>query len=186
MKRMIPLRIFHLVEASNWSSVQRHGLLSACELLKLTGVPSAIRERISTTQRTRLMVLSDSVVIRDQRPIPPAALQKCLIGMTPAQWYALINQKVFFWCDPERFNRQYRACGERPQIALTLDTERLLSRHGGRVALTPFNTGNTRRKPAIRGRTTFVRMRLGSHPAGAQRRTDLASAGVLPATCRLN
>jgi hypothetical protein len=88
--------------------------------------------------------------------MPPAALQKCLIGMTPAQWYALINQKVFFWCDPERLNRQHRACGERPQIALTLDTERLLSRHGDRVALTPFNTGNARRKPAIRGRATFV------------------------------
>jgi hypothetical protein len=99
---------------------------------------------------------SDSVVIRNQRPMPPAALQKCLIGMTPAQWYALINQKVFFWCDPERLNRQHRACGERPQIALTLDTERLLSRHGDHVALTPFNTGNARRKPAIRGRATFV------------------------------
>jgi hypothetical protein len=156
MKQMIPARVFHLVEASNWSSVQRYGLLSACELLKLTGVPPAIRERISTAQRTRLTVLSDSVVIRDQRPMPPAALQKCLIGMTPAQWYALINQKVFFWCDPERLNRQHRACGERPQIALTLDTERLLSRHGDRVALTPFNTGNARRKPAIRGRATFV------------------------------
>jgi hypothetical protein len=76
--------------------------------------------------------------------------------MTPPQWYALLNQMVFFWCDRERLNRQLRACGGRPQIVLTLDTKQLLARYAERVALTPFNTGNARRKPAIRGRATFV------------------------------
>jgi hypothetical protein len=37
-----------------------------------------------------------------------------------------------------------------------VDTKQLLARHARRVALTPFNTGNTRRKPAIRGQATIV------------------------------
>jgi hypothetical protein len=146
----------HLVEASNWPSVQSHGLLSACELFRLTEVPMAAELRISTTQRLQLTALSDQVTIRDQLPMAPAALQKCLVGMTPAEWYALLNQMVFFWCDRDRLNRQLRACGGRPQVVLTLDAEQLLARHADRISLTPFNTGHARRKPAIRGRATFV------------------------------
>jgi Family of unknown function (DUF7002) len=63
---------------------------------------------------------------------------------------------VFFWCDRDRLNRQLGACDGRPQIVLTVDTKPLLARHAERVALTPFNSGNARRKPAIRGRATFV------------------------------
>jgi hypothetical protein len=155
-KMRIPDHVYHLVEASNWNSVQRHGLLSSRELLRLTDVPTEAQERICTTQRLHLTALSDQVAIRDQLPMPPAALQKCLVGMTPAQWYALLNQMVFFWCDRDRLNRQLNACAGRSQIVLTLDAKQLVAQHAERVALTPFNTGNARRKPAIRGRATFV------------------------------
>ena len=148
--------MYHLVDAGNWPSVQRHGLLSTQGLLRLTGLSPAARKRISTAQRLRHTVLSDGVAIRDQLPMPADALRKCLIGMTPAEWYSLLNGMVFFWCDRDRLNRQLSACGERPQIVLTLDTKRLLARHAQRVTITPFNTGNARRKPAIRGRATFV------------------------------
>lgn len=152
----IPDQVYHLVEAANWPSVQRHGLLCTHALLRLTGLSPAARRRISTAQRLRHTTLSDEVAIRDQVPMPPDALRRCLIGMTPAEWYSLLNGMVFFWCDRDRLNRQRGACGERPQMVLTLDTKRLLARHAQRVALTPFNTGNARRKPAIRGRATFV------------------------------
>ena len=152
----IPNQVYHLVEAANWSSVQRHGLLSTQDLLRLTGLSPTVRKRISTTQRLQHTALSDGISIRDQVPMPADALRKCLIGMTPAEWYSLLNGMVFFWCDRERLNRQLRACGGRPQIVLTLDTKGLLARHAQRVAMTPFNTGNARRKPAIRGWATFV------------------------------
>src|SRR5207248_7993184 len=60
----------------------------------------------------------------------------------PAQWYALLNRLVFFWCDRDRLNRQLGACNGRAQIVLTVDTKQLLARHARHVALTPFNTGN--------------------------------------------
>jgi hypothetical protein len=68
---MVPDHVYHLVEACNWPSVQRHGLLSTRELLRLTGVPPAAREDIATTQRLRLTVLSDQVGI--SRPVAYAA-----------------------------------------------------------------------------------------------------------------
>ena len=153
---MIPDQVYHLVEASNWPSVQRHGLLSAYELMRLAGVPQAVQKRVSTTQRLQHTMLSDQLAIRDQAPMPADTLQKCLVGMTPAQWYALLNRLVFFWCDRDRLNRQLGAYNGRAQIVLTVDTKQLLARHAQHVALTPFNTGNARRKPAIRGRATFV------------------------------
>jgi hypothetical protein len=39
---------------------------------------------------------------------------------------------------------------------MVLDAERLLARHGARAAVSPFNTGNARRRPASRGAATFV------------------------------
>jgi hypothetical protein len=76
--------------------------------------------------------------------------------MIPSEWYALLNGHVFFWLDIERLNRMLRANRPRLQMVLTLDTAPLLAAYAEQVALTPINTGNARRRPAIRGRDTFV------------------------------
>jgi hypothetical protein len=88
--------------------------------------------------------------------MPPLALERCLVGLTAAAWYALLNSKVFFWFDRERLNRQRRACSGFSQVVLTIDSAPLLRRHADRAALTPINTGNARRRPARRGEATFV------------------------------
>src|SRR5438270_5513544 len=98
----IPARVYHLLEATNWPSVQRHGLLSTQKLLRLIDLSPAALKELSTTQRTRHTVLSDRVSIRDQLPMPADALRKCLVGMSPPDWYALLNGMVFFWCDRDR------------------------------------------------------------------------------------
>ena len=105
------------------------------------------------------MVLSDGCVLRDQMPMPPSALEKCLVGVSPAQWYELLNSKVFFWFDLKRLERQRRAVGGEDQIVLVIDTERLLAQHEAHAAVSPFNTGNARRKPAPRSPATFVPVR---------------------------
>ncbi len=156
----LPAHVFHLVEASNWPSVQRRGLLSARRLLEEAGPPGRPSDAggaQAARHRPDHLVLADGTLIRDQAPMPPSALARCLVdGTTPGEWYALLNSWVFFWCDRARLERQAKACAPRPQIMLTLDAERLLARHGARAALTPFNTGFARRQPASRGRSTFV------------------------------
>jgi hypothetical protein len=152
----LPERIYHLAEAANWRSIGRSGLLSTKALLDAADVYGKERERIECGQRLKHIELPNGVQVRDQKPMPAKALKQCLVGMTPAEWYALINSKVFFWLDVDRLNRQRRACEPRPQVVLEIDTERLLTQHAERIALSPINTGNARRRPAKRGRCTFV------------------------------
>jgi hypothetical protein len=143
MRQPLAARVYHMTEAVNWPMIEREGLLSTSRLLDLAGVRSA--------------TLLNGAVIRDQTPMPPAALARCLRGgLTPEDWYAELNRRVFFWFDTERLNRQRRACGASAQIVVVIDAPAMLARHGGRATLTAFNTGNARRKPAPRGRATFV------------------------------
>ena len=108
-------------------------------------------------QRKKAHVLAPGVLIRDQRPMPPGALASCLRDeLQPEDWYELLNTKVFFWLDPSRAYRQRKACGPSPQIMLTLDACRLLEDYAFAAAVTPFNTGNARRKAVSRGLSTFV------------------------------
>jgi hypothetical protein len=152
----LPNTVYHLAEESNWPSIQRDGLLSTSKLLDAAGLAWADRARLERAQRLAHTELPTGVQIRDQRPMPPAALGACLVGLTPAEWYALINARVFFWFDPDRLNRQRAACEPRPQVVLAVDTAKLVDAYREEVAVTPINTGNARRKPARRGTATFV------------------------------
>jgi hypothetical protein len=152
----LPDHVYHLAEASNWPSIRRDGLFPASDLLTRAGVTGDARERLERAQRPDHTELPGGVQIRDQRPMPAAALRACLVGLSPADWYALVNARVFFWLDPARLNRQRAACGPRPQVVLTVDAAGLMAAHGGRAAVSPINTGNARRRPARRGAATFV------------------------------
>ncbi len=148
--------IYHMAEAANWPAIQRDGLHSASTLLDIAGIIGEDRERLEKNQRLTHTKLPNGVQLRDQRPMPPTALATCLIDISPSAWYALINARTFFWLDPARLNRQRAACDPRPQVVLTVDVGRLLAAYAERVALTPINTGNARRRPARRGAATFV------------------------------
>ncbi|GAC1475472.1 MAG: hypothetical protein PVS3B1_26920 [Ktedonobacteraceae bacterium] len=149
-------RMYHLADVANWPSIQRHGLLSAQALLELAGIEKVEQLHITQQQRQAQLVLPNGATIRDQKPMPPTALERCLLAATPAQWYTLLNSKVFFWFDIERLNRMRKVYSLLPQVVLVVDTERLLARHAARVTLSPINTGNARRHPALRSPHTFV------------------------------
>jgi hypothetical protein len=148
--------VYHLAEAKNWPSIQRHGLFSTRALLERAGIDGSSRAAVEREHRPKRTILPSGLVIRDQKPMPPAALERCLVGLTATQWYGLLNRHVFFWFDIERLNRQRRACGSFPQIVLKIASDRLLDRYAAQAALTPINTGNARRKPALRDAATFV------------------------------
>ncbi len=148
--------LYHMAEAANWPAIQRDGLHSASTLLDLAGILGENRERLEKHQRLTHTELPNGVQLRDQRPMPPAALATCLIGIVPSEWYTLINARVFFWLDPTRLNRQRAACNPRPQVVLTVDASKLVAAYAEKIAVTPINTGNARRRPARRGAATLV------------------------------
>ena len=148
--------IYHMAEAANWPSIREYGLLPATDLIARAGLIGADRDILERAQRPDHTVLPKGAEIRDQKPMPTSALRACLVGLTPADWCALINARVFFWFDPDRLNRQRAACGSRPQVVLTFDAPALVAAYEDMVALTPINTGNARRAPARRSAATFV------------------------------
>ena len=143
-------------------------------------------------------VLADGVEIRDQLRMPATALRACLIGMEPADWYALMNSRVFFSLDPIRLNRLRGGCEPRPQVVLILDTAGLMAGYAGRASVTPINSGHALRRAARRGAGTFVpygawvesgwaseAARLGIRERSKSHRpVELAIAGAIPDVMR--
>jgi hypothetical protein len=156
-KKLLPARCYHLVDTANLESIKRDGLLSASRLLHRAGLAAKVRRECERSQRCERMPLPDGTILRDQVPMPPSALARCLVdGLATGDWYALLNSMVFFWLDMERLHRQARAAHTWPQLIFEIDTVALLARYESRAYVTPFNTGNARRRPARRGRATFV------------------------------
>ena len=154
--RKLPRHVYHMAEATNWPRIQEFGLLPASHLLEIAGVTGDERRWLERAQRPEHTTLPNGVEIRDQKRVPADALRACLVGLTPAEWYAHLNARVFFWLDPGRLNRQRAACKRRPQIVLTLDVFTLVEAYRELTSVTPINTGNALRKPARRGTATFV------------------------------
>jgi hypothetical protein len=89
-------KLYHLAEVSNLASILQHGLMSTERLLDLACVAKPERDALLRVHRPDNIRLSDSMVIRDQRPMPPAALVRALDGgLKPSDWYALLNSFVF-------------------------------------------------------------------------------------------
>jgi hypothetical protein len=156
-------RLYHMAEAGSWPGIMRHGLLSTSALLDLFEVRGPEREAIESAHRPVSLAIAHPVhgtaVIRDQKPMSDRALRRALAGgLSPSEWYRILNAMVFFWLTEERLKRLLEAVEyrNRRQTVLTIDTARLLERHGHRVRLSPMNSGNTRPYPHPRGRDTFL------------------------------
>jgi hypothetical protein len=136
-----------MADNSAWPSIESHGLLSTRALVDLYDPAPAVRTAILQRARRTSIPLDHPVlgraVVRDQGPLK--FLDQCLTpGTTPQEYLDALNGRVFFWLTHERLRRllgaaRYRA---RPQIVLHLDTTELLRRHGERVQLAPYNTGD--------------------------------------------
>ncbi|MFJ3485461.1 DUF7002 family protein [Pseudomonas sp. NPDC090202] len=147
-------RVYHLLDIRNWASVQAHGLLSTARLAQLSDNQAPHQLSIQRLVEERF---SCGAYVRDQRPMPPRALMRCLTsGVRPEDWYRLLNSRVFFWIDAKRLSRQHLACGDRDQMVLVIDAQRLLEVHAERAAVSPINTGNALRAAAPRNLSTFV------------------------------
>ncbi len=155
--------LYHMAERDSWPSIQRHGLRSATALLDLFEVPAGKRAAIEAAHRPAGVWLRHPVhgaaLVRDQKPMGDAALRRCLQdGMAPADWYRLLNGKVFFWLVRDRLlkllgGREYRAA---EHDVLEIDAAALGAAYRPLVTLSPINSGATfNLGPAPRGRGTF-------------------------------
>lgn len=162
--------LFHMAEDGSWPSLQELGLLTTSELLSLYGYAGQGREEIEGNWRKVSVTLHQpprpDLVVRDQLVMPPCELKTCLPpGLTPHDWYRLVNHRIFFWTTEPDLAIFLAAGSYRnsPHLVLQVCTAELLRAHRTRVTLTPFNTGSTIRKdysgrPLARGPDTFERI----------------------------
>ena len=162
-ERLVALHpvLYHMADARNLESLERRGLLSTSALLDELGVSGDARVPVEAAHRPNTLALStpdETVWVRDQHPLEPAALAACLDGVSPEAWYRTLNSRVFFWPTQERLERMLKAYGRSEQVILEVDTTRLLERYADKVELSHINSGyaGSRYPAAKRGRYTFV------------------------------
>jgi len=151
-----------MAELDSWASIRAHGLLSTSAIMELLEVADDRRRALVECHRPNKVTVAHaqlgSMVLRDQKPMNDKRLAGCLLdGLTPADWYRLLNGKVFFWVSEERLHtllgaRAYRA---EEHDVLVLESERLIRRYEQAISLTHMNTGNTFPFPHRRGTETF-------------------------------
>jgi hypothetical protein len=161
--------LYHMAEDESWESIRRHGLLSTSALLDRFEVEGEARYAIESTRRPEIVRVEHPehgvALVRDNKPMQEKSLEKCLVEMTPREWYEHLNRRVFFWVEWKRLLRllDARAYKDRPHLVLEVDTAELLDRHAERVTLSPINSGATfAMSPASRGQGTF--RRVADHP----------------------
>ena len=154
--------LFHMAADGAWPHILEHGLLSTTAVLDLVGLSGDPRRRLEEERREESVTLhagsGECFVLRDQKPLHPGKLERCLVGMTVAEWLRLLNGKVFFWptrrrCEHLLAARAYRG---RAHTVIEVDTARLLDGHSHQVTLSPINSGSVLYDPPQRGAFTFV------------------------------
>lgn len=154
--------LYHMAEVGTWESIVRNGLLSTVALLDLFEITGPLRTEIESEHRPQSKTISHnlygSAVIRDQKPLRESSLEHCLRGLTPPEWYRLLNSQVFFWVTRDRLLTllSARAYRDRRHCILTVDTKQLLERRLEQVKLSPINSGSTIYNPQPRGSDTFL------------------------------
>lgn len=160
-------RLYHFAEMGAWESIRTHGLLSTSALLdryKVQGdarlaLESARRDKMTTVKRLGL----PDVVIRDQKPMSDSSLRDCLPpGISPRNWYELLNKKVFFWLSKDRLHRMARTYGDEKRLVLVLDSRALVAAHVEDIWLSHMNSGCSIPWKADRSYETF--RRIGDYP----------------------
>jgi len=184
----VPDRLYHLAEAANVPSIMKHGLMSTTQLLHHAGLSKTERQSLLRSHRRENVRISESVTIRDQKPMPPAALAPVLGGsLTPGDWYEFLNGLVFLWPDEKRLMRHLSACRDRSQVLLTFSTAAIVEDYEKDTLVSPINTGNARRRAAFRDQNTFMPYKAwlrDGWPTGQRRRipAEFALRCRLPTT----
>jgi hypothetical protein len=158
-------KLYHMAEFESWPSIRDRGLLSTTAILDLYSVQGEERRQIEEVRRPASVTLKHKtlppIVIRDQLPMTDAALTPCLQdGLTPRDWYLLLNRRVFFWPSKERLTRLLgaKAYRDKKHDILEVDSSSLVRDYRDDITLSPINSGSTLFNPQPRGKQTFSRI----------------------------
>ncbi|MAM71661.1 MAG: hypothetical protein CMP91_11015 [Gammaproteobacteria bacterium] len=154
--------LYHMAEFGSWENIKANGLLSTSALLDLYKINGQKRQQIETCHRSESITINcqglPTAVVRDQKPMSDSALQKVLLdNLTPADWYRILNSKVFFWSSYEKVLKllNARAYRSKSHDVIAVDTASLIKNYSEKIFLCPYNRGSTIMSPVQRGKDLF-------------------------------
>jgi hypothetical protein len=157
--------LFHMAEAGSWNSICERGLLSTTALLDLYQVTGDKRFQIESLRRANPVVVQRDglppATIRDQIPMDDRGLRRALPErLSPADWYRILNSKVFFWLTRARLEKLLSAKSYRDDVhdVIQVNTDELVRAYRERIWLCPINSGCTKPMPHPRDESTFRRI----------------------------
>lgn len=180
-------RLYHMAHEGAWPSIERHGLLSTTALLDLFEIDGARREQLESNRRSKSEEITHArhgrALLRDQIPLNEKRLTIALEdGITPPEWYRLLNRKVFFWGPESRLEilRSAREYEADRQTIIVVDTARLVARFGADIRLCHMNSGATQPMAFPRGHKTFLPIE--DYPLAERRRKYGVKSAVAEVT----
>lgn len=186
--RLYP-ELFHVAADDSWPQIERHGLLSPTALVTRWGVKQgAPQAAILGRRRSESRILEHpdfgTAVLRHQKALHEPSLADSLDDMSVAEWYDLLNDRVFFFLQRNRLNevlgaRLYR---DDAHTVITLNTKSLVAAYEDEIELSALNSGYAQRhSKEPRGRDTFQSIEEFAHPSRAHAVTktqDVAELAV--------
>jgi hypothetical protein len=185
--RLYP-ELYHVAADGSWPAIERHGLLTISALVTRWGVrQGAPQAAILTRRRGESLELDHpdygTAVIRHQKAIHEPSLAAVLEDdLSPSEWYAMLNDRVFFFLQKSRLNELLNARSYRDDAhtVITVDTRSLVTAHEDEIELTTVNTGFAQRFSAEpRGRGSFQSIAEFSHPTRAHASTKVVDVAEL-------
>jgi hypothetical protein len=155
-------RLYHMAAANCWKGISKNGLLSTSALLDLFEYKGSERNVIESCHRPECVEIEHRTYgkasVRDQKPMSDGGLKRCLTGLSPKQWYRILNRMVFFWLTEDRLETMLNAKAYRniEQDVLVVDSESLVIAYEREIRLSPINSGCTKPWPQPRDRSTFL------------------------------
>gem|GEM_PF-1486923 len=158
--------LYHLSDARNLSQIVKEGkLYSSVELAEKSSLDDEDKKKIILQRRpTHKLIPIEGVIyyIRDQRPVSEKNLLKCLTpGWTLANFYLLINSRVFFWPTVKRLESHFSRYRAENPVIIRVSTEEILKINQN-AEFCRLNSGATRSSsyldgaPPVRGDGTFL------------------------------
>jgi hypothetical protein len=184
--RLYP-ELYHVAADGSWPSIRRHGLLSTAALVTRWGVrQGAPQAAILTRRRGDDIELTHPeygpASIRHQKAMHEPSLAAALEDLSPAEWYTVLNERVFFFLQKSRLNELLSARFYRDDAhtVITVDTRSLLAAHENDVELTRVNTGFAQRFSAEpRGRHSLQAIGEFEHPTRSHASTKVTDVAEL-------
>lgn len=151
-------QLYHVSLCKRPSDILDNGFSSAAELIRRFGCADS--ESPLCSQRKQPVEIAapwGSVTLNDQKPLPRAGLLRCLEGLSPEDWYAELNERIFFFPHRKAAERfaSVRTSAMPERTIFAVDSRELYELGGARLELSAINTGNAMRRPAKRSRATF-------------------------------